>query len=156
MAIEPMRRTLAGELAREMVPLRTMMDRLLETAFTPAFWSDFRRVAGEWAMDTDVYEDDDNFYIRCYLPGIDPNAVNISALGNVLTISGEVTRKTPEHWRPVFQEMTTGRFERRITLDTPVDAGKASATYRDGILEITLPKAEAHKPRTIKVQAAKA
>ncbi len=157
MAIEPVRRPLGSELAREMVPLRTMMDRLLETAFTPAFWSDFWGRGGSgFGFDMDVYEDDNNYYIRCFLPGIDPNAVNISAQGNMLSISGEMTHKTPESWRPVFQEIGTRRFQRQLTLDTPVDASRAEATYQHGILEITLPKAEAHRPRTIKVKAAAA
>ena len=152
MALELMRRPWAGsDLARDIVPLRTVMDRLLESAFTPSFW-----VAGQSGFagfGMDLYEDDNAYYIHCLLPGIDPNAVNVSVQDNVLTISGESKRNVPEGWRPLFQEIGYGQFQRQVTLTTPVDAGKAEATYHDGILTITLPKAEAAKPKTIKVHA---
>jgi HSP20 family protein len=153
MALDIQRRPWSGDLTRDIVPLRTMMDRLFETAFTPTWagWSGTRQAG--W-FDMDVEEDDNAYYVSCRLPGIDPNDVTISAQGNTLSISGETKRTTPEGRRAVFQESSYGRFERQITLDTSVDAAKAEATYRNGVLEVTLPKAEAHKPRTIQIKQA--
>jgi HSP20 family protein len=154
MALDLMRRPwsgsdLARDLTREFVPLRTMMDRLLESAFAPSFWAD--GWTGSFGMD--VYETDEAYIVQCLLPGIDPNAVNVSVQDNVLTISGESKRPAPENARPVFQEIGYGQFQRQVTLSTPVEAGKAEAHYHNGILTITLPKAEEAKPKTIKVRA---
>ncbi|MGH2355972.1 MAG: Hsp20/alpha crystallin family protein [Chloroflexota bacterium] len=155
MAMERTRYPIAADRGREMVPLRTMMDRLFESAFTPSFWNEFRTAGfGAGGFGVDVYEDDNAFHVRCMLPGIDPNAVNVNVQGNVLTISGETRQTTPEGWRPVFQEIGAGQFQRQVTLATPVDAGKADANYQNGILEITLPKAEEHRPRSIQIKSA--
>jgi len=151
MAMDIRRRPWGGELGREIMPLRTVMDRLLENAFAPTFWSDTR--AGGW-FGADVDEDDNSYFVSCQLPGIDPKDVNISAQGNVLTINGETKHTTPEGRRAVSQETSYGRFERQFTFDTPVEAAKAEATYRDGVLEVTLPKAETHKPRSIQIKQA--
>jgi HSP20 family protein len=135
-----------AEFGREFVPLRQMMDRLFESAFTPMF-AGWETRALAW----DVYEDNDNFYVHCYLPGCDPNALDITVQDSVLTISGQTKRAVPEHWRPLVQELPYGEFRRQLTLSAPVDTNKASAEYTDGILRITLPKAEAAKARQIKV-----
>lgn len=150
MALDLTRRPWAGDVSREVVPLRAMMDRLLENAFTPSYWADGQRAAfGGFAMD--VYETDDAYMIHCLLPGIDPNAVNVTVQDNVLTIDGESKRASPENARPLFQEIGSGRFQRQMNLGYPVQADKADASYHDGILSITLPKAESVKPRQIKV-----
>ena len=156
MALDLMRRpSLAGDLNREFVPLRTMMDRLLENAFMPSFWGDTQRSGwsgiGQFGMD--VYETDDAYVIHSLLPGIDPESVSVSVQDNVLTISGESKRTAPENARPLFQEIGYGQFQRQVSLGFPVEADKAEASYHDGILTITLPKAESAKPRQIKVHA---
>jgi HSP20 family protein len=154
MALDLMRRPLAAD-ARDVVPLRTMMDRLLESAFTPTLWSDGQRSGwsglGQFGMD--VYESDDAYTIHCLLPGINPDGVNVSVQDNVLTISGESRRTAPENARPLFQEIGYGTFQRQVSLGFPVEADRADASYHDGILTITLPKAETAKPRQIKVHA---
>src|SRR5688572_15881864 len=148
------RRPMASDLAREVVPLRTMMDHIFENAFMPSFFGEGRGLGTSAWFGADVDEDDNAYYVSCQLPGIDPKDVNISAQGNVLTISGETKRTTPEGRRAVSQETSYGRFERQFGFDTPVDANKAEASYRDGVLEITLPKAETHKPRAIQIKQA--
>ena len=152
MALELTSRPWAGDAAREVVPLRMMMDRLLEHAFTPSFWADGQRgTSGGFGMD--AYETDDAFIIHCLLPGIGADAVNVSVQDNVLTIEGENQRTPPDNARPLFQEIGYGRFQRRVTLGYPVEADKAEASYHDGILAVTLPKAETARPRQIKVHA---
>jgi HSP20 family protein len=153
MALEVTRRpnTWPTEVGRDLVPLRTMMDRLFENAFTTSFANGWG--TGGVPFGWDVYEDEDAFYIHAYLPGIDPNAVNLSVQDNVLSVSGETKRATPEGWRPLIQELGFGTFERRLTLNMPVEAAQAEADYQDGILKIELPKAEMAKPRQIKITA---
>ena len=153
MAMEVMRRPLAGaDLAREVLPLRTMMDRLFDTAFAPAAWGGWT-APGAAGFGADVYETDNGYTIQCLLPGIDPQNVAVTVQDNVLAISGESTRRGPEDARPVLQEIGYGRFRRHFTLPAPVEAGKAEATYEDGLLSITLPKAESARPKTIQVHA---
>ena len=136
---------------REMVPLRSVMDRLFESAFMPNYFGEGQLGAGMRGFGMDVEEDDDAVFVSCHLPGIDPNDVQIQVHDNVLSVSGETKRRSPEGRRAVRQESSYGRFERQVALASPVDADKATADYRDGILEIRLPKSEASKPRTIKI-----
>ena len=136
------------DFSRDLIPLRTMMDRLFESAFTPSSGFGWSGGAG---FGWDVYEDDEAFYIHCYLPGLDPDAVNVTVQDNVLSVSGETKRDVPQNWRPVLQELGYGQFRRQLALGTPVEAGQAEADYRDGILKIRLPKAEAARPKQIKV-----
>jgi HSP20 family protein len=147
------RHPLWRESNREIVPLRTMMDRLLENAFMPmsAGWGDARGgMFGGFSLD--VEEDDTAYYVKSHLPGIKPEEVNVRFQDGVLTISGETKRESKEGHRPVHQEIQYGRFERQLALPGAVDAEKAEASYRDGILEITFPKSEASRPRSIQVK----
>src|SRR5689334_19242273 len=125
MAMELMRRPWSGaagnDLMRDFVPLRTMMDRLFETAFTPTYWGN--GASGGFGMD--VYEGQDAYTIHCLLPGIDPNKVSVTVQDNVLTIEGESTRTPPEDAQTLFQEIAYGPFKRQVTLGTPVDASRA-------------------------------
>jgi HSP20 family protein len=154
MAMEVMRRPtgpLAGtDLAREVLPLRTMMDRLLDTAFAPSAWGGWNG-AGAAGFGADVYETDTGYTIQCVLPGLDPQNVAVTVQDNVLTISGERARRGPEGARPVFQEIGYGAFRRQFMLPAPVEAGRAEATYEGGLLNVTLPKAESARPKTIQV-----
>jgi HSP20 family protein len=149
------RRPRGGDLFPEMVPLRTMMDRLFESAFTTPFWREGRLgLTGDqgW-LGMDVDEDDEAVYVRYQLPGIDPKDVNITVQDNLLTIDGETRRTTPEGRRSVSQGITYGRFQRQFTLGSAVDSERAEANYQDGVLEIRLPKTEAGKRRTIQVKS---
>jgi HSP20 family protein len=99
-----------------------------------------------------VTQDGDNFYVRAEIPGVDAKALSISALRNRLSLSG--TREIPkEHERVSYhrRERAEGSFNRTVTLPSEVDAERVEARYTDGILTITLPRAEAAKPRQIKV-----
>lgn len=157
MAMERSRRPwTARDFGGNLLPLRAAIDRLFESAFTTPFWSGFAGSAGmtgsAGTLGMDVDEDDEHYYVCAALPGIDPNAVNISVHNNLLTISGETKRTAPEGRRPVSQENSFGQFQRQVALPTPVDADNCEASYRDGMLTITLPKAAAHRPRTIQVK----
>ena len=99
-----------------------------------------------------ITQDADHFYVRAEVPGIDAKALSISAIRGRLSLSG--TRELPkEHERVSYhrRERAEGSFSRIVTLPSEVDAERVEARYTDGILTITLPKAEAAKPRQIRV-----
>ena len=100
-----------------------------------------------------ITQDDDNFYLRAEIPGMKPADLSISALRNRVAISGK--REIPrEHDRVSYhrKERPEGAFNRAVTLPTEVDAERVVARYADGILTLTLPKAEQAKPRQIAVR----
>ena len=100
-----------------------------------------------------ITQDDENFYLRAEIPGIKPSELSISALRNRVAISGK--REIPrEHERVSYhrKERPEGAFNRAVTLPTEVDADRVEARYTDGILTLTLPKAEQAKPRQISVR----
>ena len=101
-----------------------------------------------------ITQDDENFYLRAEIPGIKPAEITISALRNRVAISGK--REIPrEHDRVSYhrKERPEGAFNRSVTLPMEVDAERVDARYADGILTLTLPKAEQAKPRQIAVRS---
>jgi len=93
-------------------------------------------------------------FVTAELPGYEPKDFNASVVGDMLVLNGE--RKSPEIGKnDVFQrqERAYGRFERSIRLPFPVESDKISATFRDGVLNITLPRSEDDKPRRIEIQS---
>ncbi len=100
-----------------------------------------------------VTQDDDNFYVRAEVPGISPKDLSISALRNRVSIAGK--REIPSEGGRVSyhrKERAEGEFSRTLTLPSEVAVDKVEATYSDGILTLTLPKAEEAKPRQIAVK----
>jgi HSP20 family protein len=101
-----------------------------------------------------VSQDDDNFYLRAEVPGIEPDQLSISAVRNRVSITGQ--REIPsEHERVSYhrKERPEGSFSRALTLPSEVNVERVDARYADGILTLTLPKAEAAKPRQIAVRS---
>ena len=100
-----------------------------------------------------ITQDDDNFYVRAEIPGIKPAELSISALRSRVSISGK--REIPrEHERVSYhrKERPEGAFSRAVTLPSEVDADRVDARCADGILTLTLPKAEQTRPRQIAVK----
>ena len=137
---------------REIVSLREAMNSLLEESFV-------RPRAGMAAMTggmpLDLRETDEAYIVETVAPGATPEGVEISVLGDTLRIVAEVhdeAERDGEKW--LIRERRFGRFERSVTLPSNVKADEASADFSNGILKITLPKAEAARPRTIQVRSA--
>ena len=135
---------------QEMFTLREAMDRLFEQGLVRP--NGFSARSGFIPMD--VYAEGDNYVIEVAVPGLNPDAVNVSVLGNQVSISGEFPA-APEGRQYLFHERSGGRFERTVTLPTEVDADKAEAHYEHGLLHLTVPKAESAKPRRIALAAGK-
>ena len=105
-----------------------------------------------WAPALDVHEDKDGYHIRVELPGMKREDIEVSLQNDALVISGE--RKTEEIKEGIEvhrQERHFGRFSRALTLPTAVAGDQVKALYKDGILTVTLPKAEEAKPKQIAV-----
>lgn len=111
-------------------------------------------LAGAFSPALDVEEDADQFTVHVELPGVSPEAVDVSIEDSVLTVSGErgfYDEKEADGFRRI--ERSFGRFHRALRLPDRVDADGVKASYKDGLLTITVPKAEEAKPRRIQVDA---
>jgi len=127
----------------------------LNSFFELPFWSTFGR-GGQlftgWSPALDLYQNNDNVVAVIELPGMRKEEIEISLHDGMLTISGERKRESSSNGDNAERtERYIGAFRRSIALPTRVDANKVSATYRDGILTVTLPKAEEVKPKQIQV-----
>jgi HSP20 family protein len=100
----------------------------------------------------DAYATEDAFVLSAYLPGVNPDDVEIVFEGEELTIRGAF-QPQPENVEFLKRELYHGGFERRLTFNVPVNADGIEATYELGVLTLRVPKAEAIKPKQIKVQA---
>lgn len=141
---------------RDLVSLRDAMDMLVADSFVrPSLgWP---VPAGPGTLAVDVYETDDEVVVKSAIPGVKPEDIDISLTGDTLTIKGE-TKFEDEVNEENFhrREMRYGSFTRAVTVPVPVVADKANAEFEDGVLTLTLPKAEEVKPKTIKIKEAAA
>jgi HSP20 family protein len=138
---------------REMVTLRDAMDRLLEDAFTRP-WGLTNGWQSSGSLAVDMYQTDDKVVIKASVPGVKAEDVQISVTGDMLTIKGETKEKSEVKEKAYhIREQRWGAFERSVSLPTAVVSEKAKAEFEDGVLIVTLPKAENVKPRTITVKA---
>ena len=130
--------------------LRNDLDTLLELPF----WAGSSRQSqlfGGWAPALDLHQSNDNIVAVVELPGMRKEEIEISLQDGMLIISGERKEETRPENGATRTERYTGKFRRSITLPSPVDVNKVSATYKDGILTVTLPKAEEAKPKQIQI-----
>ncbi len=104
------------------------------------------------AMPIDLYKDADHWVLHCDLPGIDPGSIDVDVDGRVLTIRAQ-RAAGPEGVEWLAAERVSGTFARQLTLGDGVDLEHIAATYSNGVLTLTLPVAEAAKPRKIAVDS---
>lgn len=134
----------------EMASLRQTMDRLFDETRP---WRVFAN-GGDTYFPVDMYETNDEVVVKASLPGIRPEDIDISITGQLLTLKGESKEEREEKQHNYFRrERRTGTFIRQLSLPTEVESDKAQAVFEHGVLRLTLPKAEAVKPKTIKVEA---
>jgi len=131
--------------------LRDEIDRLFEVPL--AELTRTSQLLSGWTPALDLYEDKDSVFVRVELPGMRKEDIDLSLHDGSLSISGErrgaETYKEAEVYRA---ERFFGRFQRTVGLPTSVAADKVKAQYKDGILTVTLPKAEEAKPKQIDVK----
>ena len=126
----------------------------LNSLFELPFWSSIARqgqLFTGWSPALDLYQDKDNIVAVVELPGMRKEDIEISLHDGTLTISGERKSEPSNGEKAERTERYVGKFRRSITLPTRVNANEVSANYRNGILTVTLPKAEEAKPKQIQV-----
>ena len=105
-----------------------------------------------WMPVVDIYETSDNVVVNFELPGVLEREISLSITGDLLTVKGErELNHQPSDNNYLHMERVYGKFERSIRLPMPVQADHVSATYRDGVLEVRLPKTEESRPKEIKI-----
>ena len=126
------------------------MNRLFDSFFgRPATVAACERM---WAPLVDMYETKDDLFVTLELPGVREKDVHVSITGDMLTVKGERRFESDVKDEGYYRlERVYGKFERSMPLPIPVQADKVKATYRDGVLEIRLPKVEEVKPKEIKI-----
>ncbi len=138
---------------RDLISLREAMDRLFEESFIRprAGWL---APLGAEALAVDMYETDQDVVVKSSVAGVKPEDIDITITGDTLTIKGETKAEEKiERENYVRQERRYGAFSRSLTLPTTIVAEQAKAEFENGVLTLTLPKAEEVKPKTIKVKA---
>lgn len=135
----------------ELNRIRNQINRIFEDPFS--FVTAPTSFFEGWSPSLDIYEDNDQITVRTELPGLRKEDISITLQDDTLTISGErkqeQERKEGETYR---SERYFGRFQRSVTLPHAVDPQKIQATYKDGVLTVTLPKSEEAKPKQIQVK----
>ena len=130
------------------------MDRLFEHFLEPA-WTTEMPALGQWEPKIDVAETKDAITVKAEVPGVDQKDIAISLQDHVLTIKGEKEEEKEEKDKRYHRvERSYGAFSRMMRLPAAVDASKAAASFKDGVVTITLPKAPEAKGTTIPLKAA--
>jgi HSP20 family molecular chaperone IbpA len=101
---------------------------------------------------SDIYETDDNVVVTVDIPGVSQDMINITLEKNVLTITGNSTHGNPDGFTLAFAEFEAGDYERSFRLNDQINQDAIEALYKDGVLKLTLPKAEIAKARKINVK----
>jgi HSP20 family protein len=137
---------------RDLVGIREEMNRLFDSFFNGLPERRRGLLEGEWAPSIDVAETDDEVVVTAELPGVKQEDVDITVAEDVLTLKGtkkEEKEIKKENYHRI--ERSYGSFQRSVSLPAGVQANEAKATYKNGVLHVTIPKAEETKPKQIKI-----
>ncbi len=137
---------------RELEKMRREMDRLWDSIFEGRSGRSPEEL-GEWHPTLDISETKNDFVVKAELPGIDSKDIDISLTNDVLTIKGEKKQEKDEKNENYhLVERSYGSFVRSVRLPGEIQSDKISASYKNGILRVTLPKSEAAKKKEIKIK----
>jgi len=141
---------------RGLEELERRFEDIFGQPFLPSVW---RRLPVEergWAPPIEVFEKEDKFVVKAELPGMKEEDIDVSVVGDILTIKGERKAETEVKEEDYYCcERSYGSFLRSIALPSTVDAKKIEASYEGGVLEVSLPKAAEVKPKKISISAKK-
>jgi HSP20 family protein len=136
-------------------PISQVIDRLFEQTFTPFTGGGIADggITGYQSLPVNVWETDAAYHAALMAPGLDEQTINVTFHEDTLAIEGTLAFEAPEGAKVVWQEFNPGpaRFRRSLRLGASVDAAKVEAVYRNGLLVLTMPKAEYAKPRQVHV-----
>jgi HSP20 family protein len=138
---------------RDLGDIQTEINRMFDSVFGRAPQNQL--VDRVWAPAVDMYETKDELVVKAELPGVSEKDIHLSITGDMLSLKGErhleQAGKQGDYYR---MERWYGKFERVLPLPFPVDAGKVQASFRDGVLTVSLPKADQIRPKEIKIDVA--
>ena len=132
-------------------PLRQWVDRVFDEAFARENTAGSGS-AGFQSLPVNVWETPEGYQAALLAPGLDEQSINVTVHEDTLAIEGELKFSVPENARPIWQEFGPTRFRRSLRLGAQVDPSRVEAMYRNGLLLVTMPKAEHARPRQIQVQ----
>jgi HSP20 family protein len=132
-------------------PLKHEMERLFDRFFEPGDDPSF--AMGEWAPSLDLSETKDALTVKVEVPAIDPKEIQVSIMEGVLMITGEKKAEKEDKDEKYYRvERTYGSFARSVRLPAAVDEGKVSASFKNGLLTVTLPKTQAARSTAIPIK----
>jgi len=136
----------------EMTTLQNRINRMFDDPFFRTGRMDDDVSMGRWNPAVDLYEKDDHFVIKAELPGVDKKDITIDLKDRLLTLSGERSYdnevKEENYYR---RERSYGKFQRSFTLPADVDSDKIKAEFKDGVLQVEVPKPEEKKPKNVTI-----
>lgn len=138
---------------RDFGSLQERINKMFDDTIRSAGAGDEELATGAWSPAVDIHETDDSYVVSADLPGLKKDDIQINVEDNTLTIKGEkkFEERVPKD-KYIRVERNYGTFVRSFSLPQNVDSGKIKATFKDGILDLTLPKREESKPKKIAVQ----
>ena len=138
---------------RDIITLRERMDRMFEDSLSRFRMPEEATMPTFWSPSVDIYETDENIVLKAELPGVDKKEVSVEVKDSTLILKGERKREKEvkeENYHRV--ERSFGTFMRSFTLPVSVKQDQVKAKFKDGVLEVTLPKSEEAKPKQVKVE----
>jgi HSP20 family protein len=132
-------------------PLRQWVDRVFDEAIARE-GADTGSSAGFHSLPVNVWETPEGYQAALLAPGLDEQSINVTVHDDTLAIEGELKFSVPEGAKPIWQEFGPSKFRRSLRLGSAVDPARVEAMYRNGLLLVTMPKAEHAKPRQVQVR----
>ena len=129
-----------------------MVDRVFDEAFAHEGTQGANSAAGFQSLPVNVWETPEGYQAALLAPALDEQSINVTVHDDTLVIEGELRFAVPEGAKPVWQEFGPSKFRRSLRLGSAVDPARVEAMYKNGLLLVTMPKAEHAKPRQIRVQ----
>jgi HSP20 family protein len=129
------------------------INRVFDNFIRGGVQADENFAASYWTPAVDIVEQENEYVVKMELPGVNKDEVKISLESNILTIKGEKKQEKEEQSKNLHRiERSYGSFQRSFTLPTTVKSDKIDAVFKDGVLSVSLPKAEEAKPKQIEVK----
>ena len=132
-------------------PLRQWVDRVFDEAFARE-GNTTNSSAGFQSLPVNVWETPEGYQAALLAPGLEESSINVTVHEDTLAIEGELQFSVPENSKPIWQEFGPSKFRRSLRLGSAVDPARVEAMFKNGLLLVTMPKAEHAKPRQIQVQ----
>ncbi len=137
---------------RDLEAIQNEMNKMFNSSLVRWVDRDVGLLEGAWSPAIDIYDSKDNVMVKADIPGMKKDEIEVSVHGDTLIIKGEKKQeKEVKEKDYVRTERFYGSFNRAISLPAAVDASKVNATYKNGVLELVLPKKEESKPKQLKI-----